>query len=44
MKTGLAVDSVRMEVKITGLWVRAITDCNTSYNVDTVCFLDFIAQ
>jgi hypothetical protein len=43
MKSGLAVDSVRMEVKITGLWMRAITGCNTSYNVGTVCCLQFIA-
>jgi len=44
LKTDLAVDSVTMEVKITGLLVRAITACSTSYNVETVCCLEFIAE
>jgi hypothetical protein len=43
MKTGLAVDSVRMKVKITALCVCKISGCNTSCNVETVCFLYFIA-
>jgi hypothetical protein len=43
LKTDLAVDSVRMEVKITGLSMRAITSYSTSYNVETVSCLEFIA-
>jgi len=43
LKTDLAVDSVRIEVKITGLLVRAITACNSSYDAETVCCLEFIA-
>lgn len=46
LKTDLAVDSVKMEVNIllTGLWMRAITVCNTSSYVETVCCLKFIAK
>lgn len=43
LKTDLAVDSVRMEVKITGLLVRAITAYSISYNVETVHCLEFFA-
>jgi hypothetical protein len=30
MKTDLTVDSVKMEVKITGIWLRAFTGCSNS--------------
>ena len=43
LKTELAVNSVRMEVKIIGLLVRKITACSTTYNAETVCCLEFIA-
>jgi len=46
MMTDIAVDSVKMGVKIlvNGLLMRAITGCNTSCNVETVCCLKFIAK
>jgi hypothetical protein len=43
LKTDLAVDSVRLEVKTTGLFVRAITTYSSSNNIETVCCLEFIA-
>jgi hypothetical protein len=43
MKKDLAFDSVSKEVKITGIWVSAITGCGTGYNVQIVYCLEFIA-